>query len=66
MFLRKCIAGAHTSVARRYLVPVTAARGLGTSEDEKTTFIEKAKAYGANALLGMYTHRGDRFDKCLA
>ena len=32
---------------------------------ETTTFIEKAKAYGANALLGMYTHRGDRFDKCL-
>jgi len=32
---------------------------------EKLSFIEKARTMGANALLGLYTHTGDRFDKCL-
>ena len=31
----------------------------------KYLFIEKARAMGANALLGLYTHTGDRFDQCL-
>jgi acyl-coenzyme A thioesterase 13 len=34
-------------------------------DKDKMSFIDKAKAYGANALLGLYTHRGDRFDTCL-
>ena len=56
---------ARASAVRRPCLLVTGARGFGTETSEKTTFIGKAKAYGANALLGMYTHRGDRFDKCL-
>ena len=33
--------------------------------NQKISFIEKARAMGANALLGLYTHTGDRFDQCL-
>ena len=36
------------------------------SPDDPMSFIEKAKAFGANALLGAFTHVGNRFDRTLA
>ena len=52
------------------IVTTTSSNSLGNNEvkseqQEKLSFIEKARTMGANALLGLYTHTGDRFDQCL-
>ena len=44
------------------LTVATVRRG---DSNQKISFIEKARAMGANALLSLYTHTGSQFDQCL-